>query len=330
MQIRIVKPGILSTVQDLGRMDYLSQAVPVSGVMDSLSARTANMALGNPDNAAVIEFTYADAEFIAESDLLIAYAGDGAILQAGETAILEERPYFIPAGTSIQLVNNPTGCRTYLAIAGGFDVPEVLGSRSTYITATFGGFKGRPLQIGDVLAASENLSYTSTKVLSSLKGNHINFAHWSIARRMFQPEDTRRIRVVPAHEFNWFHGISIVNFLSEGYTLGQRSNRMGYHLEGGPINRIIKNELLSTAVTPGTIQVAGDGKMLLLMADCQTTGGYPRIAQVASVDMPLCAQLKPGDTIYFEDISRQTAEMLYIEREAELLQLREAIRLKYL
>ncbi len=330
MRIRIIKPGILSTIQDLGRNLYLSQAVPVSGAMDTLSVRIANLAIGNDDNAAVIEFTYADAEFMTETDTLIAYAGDGAILQVGELVIPAEKPVFIPAYTSVQLVNNPSGSRTYLSIAGGFGVPEILGSRSTFITAAIGGFNGRSLQLGDTLSSVEAISPTTAIIFSLLKSENINHTAWSIARRMFLPADTKRIRVVPAHEFSWFHGLAIVNFLSLPYTLSMNSNRMGYHLDGEPITRIIKNELLSTAVTPGTIQVTGNGSMVLLMADCQTTGGYPRIAQVAAIDLPLCGQLKPGDTIYFEDISHQNAEMLYIEREHELQQLREAIQQKYL
>jgi antagonist of KipI len=330
MRIRIIKPGILTTIQDLGRNHYLSQAVPVSGAMDTLSARIANIAIGNDDNDAVIEFTYADAEFMTETDVLIAYAGDGAILKVGELVIPAEKSVFIPAYTSIQLVNNPAGSRTYLAIAGGWDVPEVLGSRSTFITASIGGFNGRNLQAGDTLSSIEAVNPTTATIFSLLKSENITYPAWSVARRMFLPADSKRIRIVPAHEFSWFHGLAIVNFLSLPYTLSMNSNRMGYHLDGEPITRIIKNELLSTAVATGTIQVTGNGSMVLLMADCQTTGGYPRIAQVAAVDLPLCGQLKPGDTIYFEDISHQNAEMLYIEREQELQQLKGAIRQKYL
>ncbi|OKS85642.1 5-oxoprolinase subunit C family protein [Mucilaginibacter polytrichastri] len=330
MRIRIIKPGILSTIQDLGRKHYLSQAVPVSGAMDTLSARVANIAIGNPDHAAVIEFTYADAEFMTETDMLMAYAGDGATLQAGDIIIPPEKPVFIPAYTSIQLINNPAGSRTYLSVAGGWDIPEVLGSRSTFITAEIGGFNGRSLHAGDTLASTETFTPITATIFDRLKGETITYPAWSVARRMFLPADTKHIRIVPAHEFSWFHGLALVNFLSLPYTLSMNSNRMGYHLDGEPVTRIIKNELLSTAVTPGTIQVTGNGSLVLLMADCQTTGGYPRIAHVAAIDLPLCGQLKPGDTIYFEDISHQDAEMLYIEREQELQQLREAIQHKYL
>jgi antagonist of KipI len=329
MQIRIIKPGLLSTIQDMGRDLYLSQAVPVSGAMDSLSARIANKAVGNTDNEAVIEFTYADAEFIAETDLLIAYTGDGAILKVDDKKLPSERPIYIPTGTIIKLTNMPTGCRTYLAITGGWDVQDVLGSKSTYITAGFGGLEGRTLTVGDQLNNNDQLSYITQKIIYKLKADHINYAQWSIPRQLLLPVDRKSIRVVPANEFTWFDKQSIADFFSTPYIIDHRSNRMGYHLEGAGIDRLKNDELLSTAVTPGTIQVTGNGSMVLLMADCQTTGGYPRIAQVAAVDLPLCAQLKPGDAIYFKQISRNEAEMLYLERERDLQRLTDAVHYKF-
>lgn len=328
----------MSTIQDMGRHQYLSQAVPVSGALDLLSARIANKAVGNGDNAAVIEFTYADAEFIAETDLLIAYVGDGAIFQSGEQVLPSERPLFIPSGATIKLINNPAGSRTCLAVAGGWDVPEILGSKSTCLVAGFGGLEGRLLKRGDVLINEQNLTNNAQQIVQNLKQkvqknaikHTVAYPRWSIPRQVYLPADCKTIRVVPGNEFGWFNGRSIAGFLSAPYIIGRQSNRMGYHLEGAVLARIKKDELLSTAVTPGTIQVTGGGSMVLLMADCQTTGGYPRIAQVAAVDMPLCAQLKPGDSIFFKEISRREAEMLYIEREQQLRQLTVAVQCKFL
>lgn len=320
----------MSTIQDMGRYQYLSQAVPLCGAMDTLSARIANKAIGNGDNAAVIEFTYADAEFISETDLLIAYAGNGAILKSGERELPCDRPLFIPSGTIIKLTNNPFGCRTYLAIAGGWDVPEILGSRSTFLTAGFGGMDGRALKKGDNLKNMASQSVITQKILKSFNGGKINYPEWCIPRQSLLPADRKVIRIVPANEFVWFDGRSIAGFLSAPYIIGQQSNRMGYHLEGAVLHRVKGDELLSTAVAPGTIQVTGSGSLVLLMADCQTTGGYPRIAQVAAVDMPLCAQLKPGDMLNFKEISSREAEMLYIERERHLQQLDIAVQSKYL
>ncbi|MEO6633891.1 MAG: biotin-dependent carboxyltransferase family protein [Mucilaginibacter sp.] len=326
MKIRILKPGLLSTVQDMGRYHFLSQGVPVSGAMDGLSARIANKAVGNGDNQAVIEFTYADAAFKAETDVLIAYAGDGMRLQAGALILPPERPVFIPSGAIIQLIHNSAGVHNYLSIAGGWDVPEVLGSTSTCLAASFGGFKGRPLQADDVLSGNDQLSDISASLFSRLKSEQVNFAKWSIPRQLLLPSNRREIRVTPGREADWFNSQSVADFFSAPYVLSRHSNRMGFHLEGPEIIRAKNDELISTAVTPGTIQVTGNGQMILLMADCQTTGGYPRIAQVASVDLPLCGQLKPGDTIYFKEISRREAEVLYLKREDELSKLTTALK----
>lgn len=330
MQISIIKPGVLSTIQDLGRYDYLAQAVPVSGAMDTLAARIANKAVGNEDDKAIIELTYADIKFKADTDILIAYSGDGAVLKSGTQIIPAERPVFIPAKTVLNFIHNPAGSRTYLSVSGGWDVPLILGSRSTYLTAAFGGFQGRQLQKGDVLNNCKQRGFETKNILNRLKGNAVNYPNWSIARQLLRSQETKTIRVAPAQEFTWFDGRSIVDFLSTSYTLSLQSNRMGYHLKGLKLNRLNKNELLSTAVTPGTIQVTGNGSIIMLMADCQTTGGYPRIAQIAAVDLTLCAQLKPGDKIYFKEISRHEAEMLYLDRERQLQKLSVAIKSKIL
>lgn len=318
MRIRIIKPGLLSTIQDMGRWAYLSQGVPISGAMDTLSARIANLAVGNTIHATVIEFTYADSAFQAETDILIAYSGDGAILKVGSLQLPPDRPLFIPSGSRIQLTNNPIGSRTYLAVAGGWEVAEVLGSRSTYLTAALGGYQGRALQSHDIVHAHNKLSEVTKAIHNHLQGSNINYPRWGIARLLLLPAERKTIHVVPAQEFTWFDGQSLVNLLSNPYTVTRKANRMGYQLEGLPVQQLVKRELLSTAVAPGTIQVTGAGGLVLLMADCQTTGGYPRIAQVAAVDMPLCAQLKPGDHIHFKEISRSDAEKLYIHRENQL------------
>ncbi|OCX51651.1 urea amidolyase [Mucilaginibacter sp. PPCGB 2223] len=327
MKIQITKPGLLSTVQDLGRHGYQHLAVPVSGAMDTLSARTANMCVGNDANDAVIEFTYGDAGFKTETGALIAASGYGARLSVGARPIPLNKPVYLPAGLNVSLNTVNQGCRTYLSVAGGWDVPEVLGSRSTFLAAGFGGFEGRKLAANDVLNNTGQLSATAKNILDELSGANICYPKWSIPQRDLPKIKT--IRVIPAREFNWFNGLSITNFLTEPYSLSQKSNRMGYQLNGPLMQRLNQQELLSTAVIPGTIQVTGDGSLIMLMADCQVTGGYPRIAQVALADMPLCAQLKPGDTIYFKEISWNEAEMLYIEQEKDIQKLAASIGHKY-
>jgi len=329
MKITIRKPGLLSTVQDLGRLNYLSQAVPVSGAMDTLSARIANIAVGNDENCGLIEFNHSGAAFYTETDVLVALSGDGSFLCNGSEKLPSDRPIFIPTGTNLFLENNNSGSRSYLAVAGGWDVPEVLGSRSTYLTAQIGGLNCRCLVENDLLISTVRLTPTSQTIWNSLAGEVISYPHWSIARSLFLPAERKTIRVMRGREFSWFDASSADEFLSKPFIIGNSSNRMGYHLQGTIMQRILKDELLSTAVTPGTIQVTNDGNLILLMADCQTTGGYPRIAQVAAVDLALCAQLKPGDSICFKEISWREAEKLYIQHKHDMCKLSLAIRQKY-
>ncbi|MGK6352794.1 biotin-dependent carboxyltransferase family protein [Parapedobacter sp. DT-150] len=328
MQIRIHKAGFLSTVQDSGRWGYLARGVPLSGAMDTFAMQIANLAVGNPVGEAVIEFTFAQAAFEVEEAALLAYSGGGATLLANGCPLPADRPVYLPAGTQVCLQRQPAGCRTYLAVAGGWDVPAIMASKSTYLPGRFGGYEGRTLQAGDRLRAGP-LGDRSATSLSRLQGEAIGYPRWAIAHAQLSPQERHVIRVVPGHEFAWFSGQSLVHFLSERYQVSGQSDRMGYRLQGPPVLQLHPRELLSTAVTSGTIQVTGDGSLILLMADCQTTGGYPRIAQVAAVDAPRCAQLKPGEAVYFREISRFEAEKLYLQRAKQLQRLSVALALQY-
>ena len=329
MKIRIKRAGLMATIQDLGRHHYLSQGVPVSGAMDSLSAQIANLCIGNDANDAVVEFTQSGASFACEDDMLICLSGAGACLKTEIRRLPPHRPLFIPAGANLYLENTPRGSRSYLAVAGGWDMPEALGSRSTYITAWFGGLDGRFLKEKDVLKSTKKLTAATTAIWNSLKGSAINYPKWRVARDLFLSADPRSIRVMRGREFDWFDDASTSDFFSAEYVLGHNSNRMGYQLQGKPMHRAVEGELLSTAVSPGTIQVTNNGDLVLLMADCQTTGGYARIAQVAAIDLPLCAQLKPGDAVSFKEISWKDAEKLYIQLMLDLHKLSLGIRQKY-
>ena len=214
MRISIIKPGLLSTVQDLGRMDFLSQAVPVSGAMDQLSARIANLIVGNHDTAAVIEFTYSHAAFKCETDVLIAYAGGGSILNANHKELHSGKPIFLPAGTIVTLNNCEQGVRTYLAIAGGWDIPLVLNSRSTYLPASFGGYNGRALRMNDILNSNNNLTQTSSAIFNLLNGSTIKSTPWGVYANTVSSKQKNTIRIIPGHEFSWFAAQSIINLLN--------------------------------------------------------------------------------------------------------------------
>ncbi len=328
MRIQLINPGLLTTVQDLGRFHYMGQGIPIAGAMDQLSMRIANTALGNQPDAAVLEFTYAAASFSVEEDALIAYSGEGAYLSVDHQLIPADRPVYIPKRSTVTLLHHPEGVRTYLAVAGGWNVPEILKSRSTYLPAHFGGLNGRALKKEDSLKNTNRLSPTNIQLLSLLKGNTISWPRWYLDKGHFLSKERKIIRIVPGKEFTWFEANSLFNFLTDAHTVSSTSNRIGYRFQEKRILRSSAKDLLSTAVCPGTLQVSYDGSLILLMADSQTTGGYPRIAHVAHVDMPICAQLKPGDQVFFSAISRNEAEKNLLQQEKNLRSLSIAVHLK--
>ena len=328
MEIKLHKPGPFSTIQDLGRLDFLSSGVPQSGVMDTTSARLANAALGNTHTAAVIEFTYAQAEIEILSDMLLAYAGHAAVLIHGEQMLPANRPLALRKGSRLRLVPDGSGCRTYLAAPGGWDVPEIMGSRSTYLPAAIGGQEGRLLQAGDVLRASTWES-KHRSLFKHLLDRKRSYSSWALKPMWNTAEGTQVIRVLRGPESHWFTIESQQQYFSSTFMIDRNSNRMGYILQGTALQKAENHEMLSTAVLPGSIQIPGNGQPIILMADCQTTGGYPRIAQVAAVDLPRCGQLKPGDRICFQEISLLEAEKLYLEQEDHFRQMTQAINFKY-
>ncbi|PVH26697.1 5-oxoprolinase subunit C family protein [Sphingobacterium corticibacter] len=329
MEIKLHKPGPFSTIQDLGRLDFLSSGVPKSGAMDSLSARLANAALANTDEVAVIEFTYAQADIEICSDMLLAYSGKGAVFLDEERTILPaNRPLALKKGTRLKLVPDGIGCRTYLAAPGGWDVPLIMRSRSTYLPAKIGGVDGRLLQTNDILRAT-NWEDKHERLFDYLHHSKRTHPQWAVKPMWQATSNTQVIRFLRGPEAEWFSEESLLQLRSSTFEVDRNSNRMGYVLRGNPFQKIKDQEMLSTAVLPGTIQVPGNGQPIVLMADCQTTGGYPRIAQIAAVDLPRCGQLKPGDRICFQEISLREAENLYLEQERHYQQMKLSIDLKY-
>ena len=329
MSIKIIKPGIFSTVQDLGRTQFLDQAVPVSGVMDSISARIANLLVGNDVNAALIEIVDGNFECITQENVLMALVSGNAQFEINNKVTPINRHLFIPKGSIIQLKNNIEGRYSYLAVAGGWDVPKVLGSKSTFVTAAFGGHNGRLLKKDDELVAAQIVSKQNKILFQHLKSETVNWPAWSVPARQFLSASNSTVRIIMGREFDWFEDLSVTDVLTNPYQFSN-ANRMGYRLEGSKIFRkkSQQSELLSTAVVPGTIQVTGDGSLILLMADCQTTGGYPRLAKVAEFDLPICAQLKPGHAIHFELINLKEAEKLYLDLQQDFQKLTAAVQLK--
>ena len=328
MKIILLKPGIQCTVQDLGRWNHLSFGVPISGVMDRASAIRANLALGNSIRSAVLEFTYGNAEFIGLDDLILAYSGKGSAIHVQNILMPQGKAFKVNKDIPIKIMNPNQGIRTYIAVVGGWATEEVLGSQSTYLPAGLGGMGGRALKKGDEIGNRETYNPAQSDYFHKIFEGGRNLASWGIPE-WIDWKSRSEIRVVLGPESHWFEKDSIANFFSVGYRIGNESDRMGMSLEGIKMNRIQTQELISTGTLPGTIQVKGDGNMVLLMVDGQTTGGYPRMAQVIWVDMPICAQLRPMDQVYFKEISRKEAERLYIEQENHISKIYESVLLKF-
>lgn len=322
MRIELIASGMLTTLQDQGRMGYRRAGVPVAGCMDPVAATIANTLVGNDRNEAVIEMTYGGAIYRAVSDLLIACCGGGSVLHIGDHEIPFWRPVFVPAGSRLSFTTTAIHTRTYLAIAGGWDCPVVLGSRSTYLPAAIGGIDGRALRKADVLTNKPEISAAAQAILEHLANETVPaYPPWSVNPLEFASYGSGMIRFVKGHEYHWFDEPSRQHFESSVFVVSRQSNRMGYAIDGPLLTRAVEGELNSTAVAAGTVQVTPAGTAFILMADGQTTGGYPRIGQVAAVDIPVCAQLHPGDEIRFVPIGIDEAEALYLMQQQGLAKL---------
>jgi antagonist of KipI len=302
MDIRVIRAGMLTSVQDLGRRGRLSEGVAVGGAADPFALRVANLLVGNPEDAAGFEVTMTGPELEFSEGAWISVCG------ARFEGVPAWRPLRIEAGGRVKFGARTAGCRAYLAISGGVDVERVLGGAGTYLAAALGGFHGRALKEGDIVR--------------SLPPSRVPAGHWAIDERVL-PHYSREptVRAIPGAQAREF-GDSL---FSGRFTVTPRSDRMGIRLEGPRLVRSGGADLLSTAVAPGTVQVPPDGNPIVLMADAQTLGGYPRVAHVAAVDLPLLAQLAPGDGVRFAASTVGEAHHLARSRDHQLTFLRQGI-----
>ncbi len=299
--IHIEEAGLLTTVQDLGRAGYQRFGMPVGGAMDTLSAQLANLIIGNGQNDSCLEATLIGPKISFLDKTAFCVCGADIQPRLNNTAIENNKPYTAKPGDSLSFAGRLSGCRAYIAFAGGIDVPVVMGSRSTLLSARLGGFEGRPLQAGDHL-----------NLFPAKKNRPLE----SIPEALFPQTFTgKSVRILPGPEAWHFSTDVMKTFLSTTYTISSQSNRMGYRLEGPTLTALdSKSDIISSAIPFGTIQLPSGGQPIILMADRQTTGGYPRLAVVASVDLPYVAQLMPGDDISFTEISLAQAQELIVEQ----------------
>lgn len=330
MRLRVIRPGLQTTIQDLGRSGMQQYGVIVGGAMDSVALRIANMLVGNPQHEAALEITLVGPQLLFERDALIALGGADLSPTIDHQPVPAWRPVLIREGSRLEFGGPRSGCRTYLAVAGGFDVPLVMNSRSTSLRANFGGFHGRSLATGDTLSVRppscrnlEIIRHLSKVVTKEPFAAATWFAGLDFAEDASEP----LVRVMKGRQIDWFTQLSQQEFVAGEFQVGTQSDRMGYRLSGPMLRFRQARELLSEAVTMGTIQVPTDGQPIILMADRPTTGGYAKIAQVASVDLPVLAQVKPGSRLRFEWISVEQAQGLYRARERLIQKLEYGLRL---
>jgi len=299
--LRVLAPGLMTTLQDLGRTGYQHLGVPVSGALDHVSLRAANLLVGNPAGLGALEIAYQGPTLRVEADSVrIAVAGGRAPVDilpmdnggnGRRIATLESM--YLERGETIRIGALTGSSVAYLAVEGGFAIAPVLGSQSTLTRGAIGGFEGRALKAGDLIPLRRDAAPEREEVmLPSL-----------------DLPSPARIRVVLGPQGDHFTQGGIRTLLESAYTVSQASDRMGMRLTGPPLEHSSKgSNIVSDGIAPGSIQVPGNGLPIILLADRQTTGGYPKIATVISADIPALGRMTPGSKVAFEAVGVEAAE----------------------
>ncbi len=320
MSVRVVKPGMLTTLQDRGRIGYQRFGVVVGGAMDDWSHRAANALVGNRQDEATLEITAVGPSLIFNEITLIAICGGDLSPRIGGEPVPQGRPVLVNAGSQLEFGARQSGFRVYLAVHGGFDVKPTMHSRSTYLRGVFGGLNGRALRAGDEIhignGDAEGCYPALTQRLDRAKPTFAAAPQAFVSSSANDALET--VRIVRGEQWRAFVEKSQTAFISDDFTIGTQSDRMGYRIEGVTLKLRQPLEMLSEAVGFGTVQVPPDGNPIVLMADRQTTGGYPKIAHVASVDLPLLAQMSPRQRLRFHPIALDESQKLYLAREQAL------------
>jgi len=297
--LEVIQPGLLTTVQDSGRYGYQQYGVPVCGAVDAYGLTVANLLVGNSEGDACLEISLLGPCLRVLGDTVIAVTGADLSPTVNDSPLSVWEAVGVRRGDIISFGEPRTGCRSYLAIAGGIDVPEVMGSRSTYVRSRLGGLDGRPIRSGDSLHTG---------------GSHHPLLIGKLPRQYIpehMADNTLRVILGPQHDRFTEKGIH--TFLSSQYTVTAQADRMGCRLEGPQIEHRNGADIVSDGIPPGAVQVPADGLPIVLLADRQTTGGYTKIATVSTVDLPRVAQAQLGDRVRFSEITCSEARRLLSE-----------------
>ena len=326
----IQRAGFLTSVQDLGRTGFRQFGVSTSGALDSFALRVANLLVGNDEGSAGLEITLGGLQLQFEDERIVAWCGGAFDVEIGSRALPAGHVAHLQAGDELKFGRAQIGCRCWLAISGGIDVPVVLGSRSTDLRANFGGLEGRVLHDGNVvLLGAQSGSSAFAKATADKSPPATGISSWTAPHDWASPAHRHpNLRFVRGVDWNRFDDLTIQRFTIHEFSVSPDSDRMGVRLNGPELKREAETDLISEAVAPGTIQVPPSGKPILLLGDCQTIGGYPKIAHVITVDLGVAAQLRAGDGVRFFEVSLQDAHGLLMERERDLERFRIGLSLQ--
>jgi antagonist of KipI len=313
MTMLVARAGFLTSVQDLGRTGFREFGVSLGGALDSFALRVSNLLVDNDEGAAGLEITFGALQLQFQDERIVAWSGGEFDVQIGATPLPAGHAARVRAGEELKFGRSQIGCRCWFAISGGVDVPVVLRSRSTDLRANFGGFEGRPLRDGDVVQLG------TPRPSSRPVGTTAGISSWTAPHDWVSPAKHDPIlRFIRGIDWFRFNDVTIQRFTNHEFTVSPDSDRMGVRLTGSELHRTDDADLVSEAVAPGTIQVPPSGKPILLLGDCQTIGGYPKIAHVITVDLGIAAQLRAGDRVRFSEVSLADAQWLLLERERQL------------
>ena len=308
MQVmKVINPGPLSTIQDAGRFGYMCTGFGTNGAMDLVSMEIASILVGNEPGAGVVEMTMLGMTVEFTCDAVIAVTGAPMEILRGEEIIPMYQAVAVFAGDRIAMGAAQSGMRSYLAVAGGFDLPMVMGSMSTNLKCGIGGFKGRKLAAGDEIPLRQSVSLSMVGQSKCPLENDYPKA--------------QVVRVVLGPQEDYFTDAGIETFLSAGYKVSGQSDRMGVRLDGKAIENKNGVDIISDGIAYGSVQIPASGTPIIMMADRQTTGGYAKIATVITADLPKIAQAKPGTLIRFQAVTEKEAVAALKEQRKMLAQL---------
>ena len=330
MSVVVSRAGFLTSVQDLGRIGFRQFGVSTSGAVDSFALRVANLLVGNDEGAAGLEITLGGLQLRFEDERIVAWCGGEFDVQIGSRALPAGHVAHLQRRDELKFGRAQIGCRCWLAISGGFDVPVVLGSRSTDLRANFGGLEGRTLRDGDQLPLGNwPGSSAFAKATADKSSPATGISSWTAPHDWTSPASRHpNLRFMRGIDWERFNASMLQRFTTEAFMVSPDSDRMGVRLDGPELKREHETDLISEAVAPGTIQVPPSGKPILLLGDCQTIGGYPKMAHVITVDLGVAAQLRAGDHIGFSEVSLEEAHRLLLERERDLERFRIGLSLQ--